>query len=146
VIQKRVRGTAQRSAMTNWKDSPEANHSPMRKVSGSTIRPRQASSPYKSKWELQYSTVLDTELKVGAIKGWCYGGISFTLAKGQYHRIDFLIWHTNGQIELAQVKGYHKNMRAGIKGLKWAAQLHPWFVWTIKRWTGTAWDGDYVAI
>ncbi len=105
-----------------------------------------ATNPYKSKWELQYSKVLELEKRVGAIKDWRYGGISFTLSKKQYHRIDFLIWHTNGQIELAQVKGYHKNLRAGIKGLKWAAQLHPWFSWTIKRWTGTAWDGEYVEV
>jgi hypothetical protein len=45
-LTKRVRGTAQRTAMTNWKDSPEATEqSPMRKVSGSTISPRQAPSP-----------------------------------------------------------------------------------------------------
>ncbi len=107
---------------------------------------KRPSSIYSSKWELQYSKVLEVEKRVGAIKDWRYGGITFTLSKGQYHRIDFLIWHNNGQIELAQVKGYHKNLRAGIKGLKWAAQLHPWFSWTIKRWTGTAWDGEYVEI
>jgi Holliday junction resolvase RusA-like endonuclease len=45
VLENRVRGTAQRPAMTNWKDSPEANHGPTRKVSGSTLSPRHAPSP-----------------------------------------------------------------------------------------------------
>ena len=148
----RVRGTAQRSAMTNWKDSPEANHSPMRKVSGSTVSPRHAPSPpnqfapYTNKWELNYSKVLEMEQKVGAICSWKYAGLTFTTAYRQYHRADFIIGHRDGSVEIAQVKGYHKNLRAGIKGLKWAAQLYPMFTWTIKWWTGTGWDGKYVEV
>jgi hypothetical protein len=114
-----------------------------RKVSAVTFSPYK---PYANKWEFNYAKICELEHRTKQIQGWKYGGITFTLSKGQYHLIDFLIWHLDGSIELAQIKGYHPNLRAGIKGLKWAAQLHPWFVWTIKWWTGRAWDGEYVKI
>lgn len=103
-------------------------------------------SPYKSKWELNYSKVLEMEQKVGAIRSWRYEGLTFTLSKGQYHRIDFIIGHNDRSIEIAQVKGYHPNLRAAIKGLKWASQLYPMFTWTMKWWTGTGWDGKFVDV
>ena len=53
--------------------------------------------------------------------------------RGDYHRSDFLIWHLNGTIELAQTKGWHKNLSASLKGLRWAAQKNPWFTFTIRR-------------
>ena len=102
--------------------------------------------PYRSKWEANFAAKLELEKRAGLIKAFKYEGISFQLSKGQYHRPDFLIWHMDGSIEIAQVKGWHRNMRAGIKGLKWAAQLHPWFTWTMKRWTGTGWDSHYVEV
>lgn len=103
-------------------------------------------APYVNKWELNYSKVLDLELKVGGITSWKYAGITFTLAKKQYHKIDFIIGHNTGCVEIAQVKGYHPNMRAAIKGLKWAAQLYPMFRWTLKWWTGSGWDGKDVEV
>ena len=103
-------------------------------------------SPYDSKWEAAYANKLELEKHAGLIKAYKYEGISLQLSKGQYHRPDFIVWHLDNSIEMAQVKGWHKNMRAGIKGLKWAAQLHPWFTWTVKRWTGTGWDSNYVEI
>jgi hypothetical protein len=103
--------------------------------------------PYANKWEYQYSQVLALEQKAGAIASWRYGGITFTLAKKQYHKIDFIIGHTDHSIELAQIKGrWHKNIRAGIKGLKWAAQLYPMFRWTLKTWTGSGWESRLVEV
>jgi hypothetical protein len=112
-------------------------------VAGSTPAPSPF-APYANKWEINYSVVLDLERRAGAIRSWKYAGVTFTLSKGQYHRIDFIIGHNDRSVEIAQVKGYHKNIRAAIKGLKWAAQLYPMFTWTIKRWTGTGWDSNYV--
>lgn len=103
-------------------------------------------APYANKWEFNFAKVLDLQLRAKEIRSWEYAGITFTLAKRQYHRIDFIIGHNDFSVEIAQVKGYHKNMRAGIKGLKWAAQKWPMFTWTIKRWTGTGWDGSYVEV
>ncbi len=103
-------------------------------------------APYANKWELSFSKVLELERSVGAIKSWKYSGLTFTTAYRQYHRIDFIIGHNDRSIELAQVKGYHPNMRAGIKGLKWAAQMYPMFTWTLKHYTGTGWDSNYVDI
>ncbi len=118
----------------------------MVKSSARTLRPTNLFAPYANKWELNYSKVLEMEQRVGAIKSWKYSGLTFTTAYRQYHRIDFIIGHNDRSIELAQVKGYHKNLRAGIKGLKWAAQMYPMFTWTIKWWTGTGWDGKYVEV
>ena len=110
------------------------------------LAPTVASPTYRSKWEAAYAAKLDLEKHAGLIKAYKYEGISLQLSKGQYHRPDFLIWHIDGSIEIAQIKGWHKNMRAGVKGLKWAASLHPWFTWTLKRWTGKGWDSHYVEI
>ena len=109
-------------------------------------RGESASSPYRSKWEAAYASKLELEKQAKVIKDYIYEMHTFKLAHRQYHRCDFLIWHLDGSIEIAQVKGYHKNLRAGIKGLKWAAQLNPWFTWTLKTWTGTGWDSHYVEV
>jgi hypothetical protein len=97
-------------------------------------------SPYRSKWEAAMASRLDLEKRAGVIKDYQYEGLTLKLAKGQYHRPDFLVWHLDGSIELKQVKGWHKNLRAGIKGLKWAMQLNPWFKWTLaSRVKGGGW-------
>lgn len=101
-------------------------------------------APYRSKWELNFSKVLELEQQARAIKRWAYEGMTLKLAKGKYHRIDFLIWHNDRSIEIAQIKGYHPNLRDAMTHLTWAAQLNPWFIWTIKWWTGTGWDSKYV--
>jgi hypothetical protein len=108
--------------------------------------PAAPSPPYRSKWEAAYASKLELEKRAGIIKAYAYENLTFKLAHRQYHRNDFLIWHLDGSIEIAQVKGYHKNIRAGVKGLKWAASLNPWFTWTLKRWTGTGWDSSYVEV
>lgn len=151
-MQAKVRGTAQRSAMTNWKDSPEANHSPMRKVSGSTLSPRQAPSPYKSKWEASYASKLELEKRAGLIKDWRYEPMSLKLAEGKRYRPDFLVEqrlpvdeNDHRTLELIDVKGWHKNKRDAMTHIKWAAQLYPMFIWRIVyRTKGGGWNGEYV--
>lgn len=101
---------------------------------------------YASKWDANFASKLEMEQKAGLIKAWVYERHTFKMAHRQYHRSDFLIWHLDNSIEIAQVKGYHKNLRAAMKGLKWAAQLNPWFVWTVKRWTGGEWRSELVEV
>lgn len=103
-------------------------------------------SPYANKWEFNHAKVLELELRAGAIKSWTYETITFRLAYRQYHRSDFVIGHNDRTVEIRQIKGWHPNLRASIKGLKWAAQKYPMFTWTIKWWTGTGWDGKYVEV
>jgi hypothetical protein len=103
-------------------------------------------APYANKWEFNHAKVLELELRAGAIKSWTYETITFRLAYRQYHRSDFVIGHNDRTVEIRQIKGWHPNLRAGIKGLKWAAQKYPMFTWTIKWWTGTGWDGKYVEV
>jgi hypothetical protein len=142
---KRVRGTAQRSAMTNWKDSPEAMTSPMRKVSGSNINPRLAPSPhFRSKWEEQMAYELTLEKRALLIKDFGYETMTLKLAKGKRYTPDFIIEHVNGRIECLEIKGHHKNLRDSLTHVKWAAQKHPWFRFTIKRRTGRGWESERV--
>lgn len=103
-------------------------------------------SPYKSKWEATYADKLALEVKFGVIKGWAHEHITLKLAAGKYHRPDFTVWHLDGSIEMAQVKGHHKNLRASLTGLKWAAQLNPWFRFTLNRREGNGWDSRTVEI
>ena len=104
------------------------------------------SSTYRNTWEEKFATLLELEKRTGAIQGYAYETLTFTLSKGKRHRIDFLIWHLDGSIEIAQVKGYHKNLRASMTALKWAAQRNPWFIWTIKSFRGAFLESDRVEI
>ena len=100
--------------------------------------------PYKNKLEQNYATLLAMERQAGLIKAWAYESMTLKLAKGKYHRPDFTIWHNDKLIEVAQTKGYHKNMRASLTGLKWAAQLNPWYRFTIKRYARGEWESEEV--
>ena len=97
-------------------------------------------APYASKWEQNYAIYLNLQLNAGEIKCWRYGRVTFRLAKGQYHRIDFIVLRNDGRVQMDQIKGWHPNLRAAIKGLKWAAQLWPMFYWTITKWNGSGWE------
>ena len=105
-----------------------------------------APSPYASKWELNYAKYLDLQQKAGEIISWRYGRVTFRLAKGQYHRIDFIVLRKDLRVQMDQVKGWHPNLRAAIKGLKWAAQLWPMFYWTITKWNGLGWESTDVEV
>lgn len=105
--------------------------------------------PYKNKLEYTYAQVCEAEKLAGIIKGWAYETITLKLSnatkgkRGDYHRPDFLKWHNDGSIEIAQTKGWHKNMCASLKGLRWAAQRNPWFRFTIKRYRN-GWTSEEV--
>ncbi len=91
-------------------------------------------APYKNKLEHSYAQKLALDKQAGTIKDWGYETQSLKLAAGKYHRPDFTVWHLDGTVEQAQTKGYHKNLRASMTGLIWAAQRHPWFRFTVHRY------------
>lgn len=91
-------------------------------------------APYKNKLEHSYAAKLTMDLHAGLILGWGYECMTLKLAAGKYHRPDFTVWRLDGTVEQAQTKGYHKNMRASMTGLIWAAQRHPWFTFTLHRY------------
>ena len=122
----------------NMERSPVPNPAP----SPSTKNTKYA--PYKNKLEHSFATVLVLERHAGLIKSWAYESLTLKLAAGKYHRPDFVIWHNDGSIEIAQTKGYHKNMRASLTGLRWAAQKNPWFKFTIKRYKN-GWESEEVS-
>ena len=100
-------------------------------------------APYKNKLEHSYAQVLHSRKLAGHIKDWGYETQSLKLAAGKYHRPDFTVWRLDGTVEMAQTKGYHKNMRAGMAGLIWAAQRHPWFIFTLHRYKN-GWQSEEV--
>jgi hypothetical protein len=95
--------------------------------------------PYRNKLEFSFAQLLVIEKHANLIRDWTYESMTLKLStaapgkRGDYHRIDFLIWHLDGSIELAQTKGWHRNLSASLKGLRWAAQKNPWFRFTIRR-------------
>ena len=107
-------------------------------------KPAFSPSKYRSKWEEQFAYELVLEQRANLIKGWAYEDMTFKLAEKKSHRPDFLIWHLDGSIEIAQVKGHHKNLRASLTALAWAAQQRPWFRFTIKRREGQGWRSEEV--
>jgi hypothetical protein len=113
----------------------------------SSIRTSQATNgkyaPYRNKLEHSFALTLVAEKHAGLIRGWAYESQTLKLAHGKYHRPDFLIWHLDGAIEIAQTKGYHKNLRASMTGLAWAAQKNPWYRFTIKRFKN-GWHSEEV--
>lgn len=106
--------------------------------------------PYKNKLEYTYAQVCEMEKRAGEIKDWTYESMTLKLSvampgkRGDYHRTDFLKWHNDGSIEIAQTKGWHKNILASLKGLRWAAQKNPWFRFTIKRYKN-GWTSEEIA-
>jgi len=110
---------------------------------GSHARPagsKLAPSLYRSKWEEQMAYECTIEKRAELIKDWGYETMTLKLGPKAYHRPDFTIWHLTGAIELRQVKGWHKNLRASMVALKWAAQTHPWYAFTLWRRQGRGWD------
>ena len=121
-------------------DSPRNSSPEDEKQSGPRNRRERvanpAHAPYRSKLEAAYAGHLELQKKAGLIEDWRYEPLTLKLSQGKYHRPDFLIWHRDKSIEMAQVKGYHKNLRASLTALKWAAQRNPWFLFTITRYPG----------
>jgi len=105
-----------------------------------------SSTAYKSKWDEAYGYVMVMEKRCGLIKDFGYETMTLKLAKGKYHRPDYTVWHNDGTIELRQIKGYHKNIRASLTALKWAAQKHPWYLFTLWRKQGSGWESHQVEI
>jgi len=118
----------------------------VRDISRRTLPGNPASSPYKSKWEEAYGYVMALEKQTGLIRDYGYETMTLKLAKGMYHRPDYTVWHLDGTIELRQIKGYHKNIRASLTALKWAAQRHPWYLFTLWRRVGQGWESTLVAV
>ncbi len=107
-------------------------------------------APYRNKLEHSFAGKLALEQQAGFIRQWGYENMTFKLSvaapgkRGDYHRNDFVVWHLDGHIEMAQTKGWHKNLAASLKSLRWAAQKHPWFTWTIWRYIGGGWQQEQV--
>jgi hypothetical protein len=99
---------------------------------------------FRSKWEEQFAYELVLKQRAQLIKGWAYEDMTFKLAHQKYHRPDFTIWHLDHSIEIAQVKGYHQNLRASLTALRWAAQQRPWFRFTLNRREGSCWITEEV--
>ena len=110
-----------------------------------SVNIQKASTPsiygiYRNKLEYSFGQKCELDKRTEHIKDYGYETMTLKLAKGKYHRPDFTIWHLDGTIEQAAVKGYHKNLRDSMTHLIWAAQVHPWFRFTIKRRSGGGWE------
>ena len=118
----------------------DCNQKPVANPAHAPINKNAKYAPYKNKLEYSYAQVCEHEKQAGLIKDWAYESMTLKLSvampgkRGDYHRTDFLKWHKGGSIEIAQTKGWHKNIQASLKGLRWAAQKNPWFRFTIKRY------------
>ena len=135
---------AVREPVTRTPNAQETGRSPVSNPAPSPTKKNAQYAPYKNKLEHSFATVLVLERRAGLIKNWAYESLTLKLAVGKYHRPDFVIWHNEGSIEIAQTKVYHRNMRASITGLKWAAQLNPWFRFTVKRYKN-GWTSEEIA-
>lgn len=145
IMQERVRSGVAGTRMAASIQGTVTRTSQTKKIScaGSTPASSPPFAPYRNKLETAYANYLEGQKLHKLIRDYAYENLTFKLAKGQYHRNDFLIWHLDGTIEICQVKGWHKNIRAGIKGMKWAAQLNPWFSWKlVRRNNHGGWDEE----
>lgn len=103
-------------------------------------------SLYKSKWEESFAYDLVLQQRTNLIRHWGYEVMTLKLGKKKYHRPDFTIWHLDGSIEQAAVKGYHKNLRDSLTIIKWACKEHPWFRFSINRRDQQGWLKEAVMI
>lgn len=90
---------------------------------------------YRSEGERLYAGQLALREVAGEIRGWRYEPFKLLLADGATYRIDFLVWLSDGSVELVEFKG-HEREDDTIK-FKVAAEQNPWFIFRmVKRIDG----------
>ena len=82
--------------------------------------------------EKRYGAHLDIRKAVGEIISWKFEPIKLKLAQSTFYNIDFLLWMSNGSIELHEAKGHWED-DSRVK-IKVAAQLFPEFKFVAVQW------------
>lgn len=73
--------------------------------------------------------VLQLRKSGGEVHGWRYEAVKFRLADGAFYTPDFVVYLSDGTIELAEVKGSAGWEEAARVRIKVAAEQHPEFAW-----------------
>lgn len=92
------------------------------------------------KWEYAYTQFLELEKQAGTVRQWTYEPFSLWLPGRVRYTPDFLVWYTDGRIELIEVKGWSKNLRDGKTRYKIAAAMFPCFTWRMVARKGHGWE------
>jgi hypothetical protein len=102
----------------------------------------------QNKWNYAYAQFLELEKQAGKIRWWWYEPSSHWLVhpdketkeRGLRFKVDFMIWHNNGRLQMVEVKGYSKNLRDGLTRFKIAKEQFPCFEWSLMKRKGRGWE------
>lgn len=86
---------------------------------------------YASKLEAEWAQVLELRKRAGEIVHWAYEPITLKLADGSRFTPDFMTIRADREIEFFETKGFMREA-ANVR-LKVAAELYPWFRFTLVR-------------
>lgn len=82
---------------------------------------------YDSKLEAEYALVCQARKMAGEIVDYWHHPFSFKLpGERNSYTPDFLLWFTDGHVEIHETKGWSRNIREGIAKLKTAAGIMRW--------------------
>jgi hypothetical protein len=76
----------------------------------------------------------------GEIEDYKFEAVKVRLASGAYYCPDFAIFHKDGRVELAEIKGHWRE--ASRLRIKVAAELYPLFTFYAVRYVGGAWETE----
>ena len=99
---------------------------------------------YDSKWEETYAAELVLRKHAGLIKNYWYHPFSMWLPGKVRYTPDFMIEYPAGiekKMDIIDVKGWHKNLRAAMVAIRVASGVFPCYTWVlVKKKKGGGWD------
>jgi len=120
--------------MTRWPKLP-----PGLKVAGSAPVPKvKGARGLMNKTEAAYAQVLKLSQAAGEVRWWAYEPIKFRLAKRTHLTPDFMVWGSDGAIEVIEVKGGFVRDDAACK-FKIGRELYPMFQWRMVQFKNGRW-------
>lgn len=103
---------------------------------------------FDSKWEETYASELVLRKHAGLIRNYWYHPFSMWLPGKVRYTPDFMIQYPDGleqRMEIIDVKGWHKNIRAAMVAIRVGAGVFPCFTWKLaKKTKGGGWSETLV--
>jgi hypothetical protein len=107
------------------------------------LAPGQTKLGRMNKTEAEWAAKLDLQIKGGIIQSYLFEAVKIRLANKTWYTLDFLVFNTDGTIEVHETKGGFIRDDAMVK-FKVAAEQYPCFTfflcvknksgWTVKRY------------
>lgn len=115
----------------------------LRQLTGDEQRPATSGSPKMNKLEADYGAYLDLPRATSfRIANWQFGSVRLHLGGGAWYKPDFIVWLSDGGVEVHEVKGHWRE--AARVRIKVAASKFPcWLFLAVTRKDGV-WQSEEI--